>query len=341
MRSNGISSVVVAVLGAGLLTVSAPVAVADTDPGRPGFAVDDGVRISYVEYGPDADHAPTVVITGGFPVNSNVMEPEAVELARRGLHVVRYDFRGSGESDHPTGVDAYSMPALAGDLGAVIDATAAGHTVNIYGEAWGPYIASEYSHLRPGRISSIISAGVPSWDLGMAALKRQTLRAATDPNLLAPVAAQWAILAYQWGFNVPEIPELILSTGIPNALGNVLGDLVLGQLQKLHDDPASVDRYPTTAADAIAGINKYRWFVTHRMPYPPAYDYLDVPQVRVYQMTEDPYETELLLDGLADRTPDLRLYHLRGDHASFVLDPDIVAILLNGVQETIARTPQR
>ncbi|WP_081878432.1 alpha/beta fold hydrolase [Nocardia brasiliensis] len=337
--SRALRPLLAAVVALALLAVAAPAPGAAPDSGRPGFAEYHGVRVSYFEYGPDAEHAPTVVVTGGWPWDSSSVETQAEKLAARGLHVVRYDQRGSGRSDHPAGVDAYGLPELAGEFGAVIDAAAPGHTVNVFGEAWGPFIASEYTTVEPGRISAIISVGAPSLDLAFAALYRQTRRAVTEPSLLVPVAAQWAAISYFFGLAIPQIPELIIGTGVPTAIVNTITDLTVGQMDKIRNDPASVFHGPVTVPDTGAGINKYRWFVYHRLAHP-EHDYIDVPRLRLYQMSDDAVETDVLNEGLAERTPHLDKDTLPGDHGSYIAGPDAETIL-DGVRATIDQAPQR
>ncbi|WP_280403903.1 hypothetical protein [Nocardia brasiliensis] len=156
---------------------------------------------------------------------------------------------------------------------------------------------------------------------------------------LVPVAAQWAAISYFFGLAIPQIPELIIGTGVPTAIVNTITDLTLGQMDKIRNDPASVFHGPVTVPDTGAGINKYRWFVYHRLAHP-EHDYIDVPRLRLYQMSDDAVETDVLNEGLAERTPHLDKDTLPGDHGSYIAGPDAETIL-DGVRATIDQAPQR
>ncbi len=302
----------------------------DLTRSRPGFTSFDGVQVSYFEYGPSADAAPTIVMTGGWPGDSSNQEPFAQQLAAK-YHVVRYDQRGSGASDHPEGIDKYSLENLAGESGAVIDATAPGHPVHVYGEAWGPFIASEYAHLHPeGRVASLTSVGMPSVDLGQDALKRAMI----DPAKYPQVAPQLAVGSY-WAVLQPErAPEAVIGTGLPTIAINILSYATSGDWDALRN--SDLTREPTNAYDTSSGVNKYRALVRERVLFGSHYDYLPIPQERLFQLEGDWIETDLLVDGLEQRTPHLVKKYVPGSHFDFmdVSGDQIRAGLEQAISET-------
>ncbi|MGJ8515879.1 alpha/beta fold hydrolase [Carnimonas bestiolae] len=309
----------------------------DTLAGRHNFAKNGKQKISYFEYGPSAEEAPTVVITGGWPWDSSGFDNRSRLLAEMGLHVVRYDQRGSGASSHPHGVDAYSMPTLAEDLGAVLDATTPkDKKVYIFGEAWGPFIGCEYTNINPDRIASIISIGGPSLDVGFGTLIRLTKEAVNDHSLIEPVAKQWAALSYQFAISIPVLPELLFATGIPTVIVNLVTMAAADALDALIKDPLSVIDQPTNVHDTIYGINKYRWFIYNRFPHP-KYDYINVPLLKVFQLDDDFIETEILLDGLENQTPQLEVTHVSGNHLNF-MSGESGKIITAGIFDAIEKT---
>lgn len=76
----------------------------------------DGTKLYVKDWGsPDA---PPVVLVHGWPLDADMWEYQAVELAASGLRVITYDRRGFGRSDQPWG--GYDYDTLAGDLATVI-----------------------------------------------------------------------------------------------------------------------------------------------------------------------------------------------------------------------------
>jgi pimeloyl-ACP methyl ester carboxylesterase len=93
-----------------------------------------GLRLAVTEEGDPG--APTVLFVHGFPDNSSVWDGVAGRLAER-FHVVRYDVRGSGESEAPGGRTGYRLDRLAEDVVAVARATSPGRPVHLVGHDWG------------------------------------------------------------------------------------------------------------------------------------------------------------------------------------------------------------
>lgn len=310
------SSVTVATIAAAVLSTGVAIVHADTSqdsaPSRPGFTSFDGVQVSYFEYGPSADEAPTIVFTGGWPTDSSKNEPFAHQMAAK-YHVVRYDQRGAGASDHPTAIDKYSLENLAGEFGAVIDATAPGHPVHVFGEAWGAFIASEYAHLHPeGRVAPLTSVGAPSVDMWLNAMRRAAIDPAKYPQLAAQLAAlsYWAVLQPEWA------PETVIGTGLPTIGINIYTDVTNGDWDALRN--SDLTREPTNVYDTSAGVNKYRALVRDRVLYGSHYDYLPIPQVRLFQLDGDWIEADLAVDGLEQRTPHLVKQYVPGSHFQYM-----------------------
>jgi non-heme chloroperoxidase len=62
-----------------------------------------------------------VVMTHAWPLNADIWDHQAAQLAQAGFRVITYDRRGFGRSDQPTA--GYTFDVLADDLAAVIEQT--------------------------------------------------------------------------------------------------------------------------------------------------------------------------------------------------------------------------
>lgn len=297
MFATMLAAAVVASTGCATTAFAAP--VTEFAIGKPGFVSNDGVRVGYFEYGP-AD-GPVVLTTGGWPGDSSLVAPLAEALAERGMHVIRWDMRGAGATDHPTGSNAYSMEHLVADFDAIVERVAPSRPVHVVGEGWPAFIASQSANDHPGRIASISSVGFPALDLAGNALRRVPRE---KPQLIGQWAQQMAALTYLAGIQVPELPELAVRTGIPVAL--------LGIVARAMTDP-STPVPPTDPRDDVDGLQRYRQANWPHLTQP-TFDYVDVPVLQVFQMDDDFLETPILIDGLAERTPRLELHTLHGNH---------------------------
>lgn len=273
------------------------------------------VSISYFEYGNPEN--PTIIITGGWPWDSSVYDIVAKWLASDGFHVLRYDQRGSGKSGHPSDESMYSLPDLANELGALIDARAPGKPITVFGEAWAPFIGSEYACTYPGRIKSIVSIGAPSFDLSQNSLNKAMKGILTNPLSLPSVAKQMAALSYFFLLDVPIIPQYVFDSGIPTFLVNAITTLIDDPIRLFQEDPSFLKNSPTHKADYADGSYKYKWIVNNRMLKKPKWDYLPVENLKVFQMNQDVIEGPILINDLQDHTPNLNLTHLNGGHLTF------------------------
>lgn len=302
---------------------SSGAAQADTpDSGRPGFVEYQGFPVSFFEYGPDAGGGPTVLMTGGWPGDSSALAPIAEQLAANGFHVVRWDMHGAGRTSHDRRPGAYSMEGLAGEFEAVIDHTAAGRRVHIFGDGWGPFIGSQYNTTHPGRIASMSVIGFPSADLAGNALRRVPRE---KPELIGQWAAQLAVLSYLAGIEIPVLPDAAVRTGIPVQ--------VLGVLAKLMAPGMPDGAMQTNTDDDVDGLERYRQAMWPHLTEP-RYDYIDIPTLQVFYPTDDILETPVLIDGLEARTPHLDLRYVPGNHFS-VLGGDNARQILAAATESI------
>ncbi|WP_107655798.1 alpha/beta fold hydrolase [Nocardia suismassiliense] len=313
-----------ALLAVVALAVVGPAGSAQADPedsGRPGFVEYQGFPVSFFEYGPDGD-APTVMMTGDWPGDSSLMVPMAEQLAANGFHVVRWDMHGAGRTSHDRRPGAYSMENLAGELGAVLEQTAPGRRVHIFGDGWGPFIGSQYNTMHPGRIASMSVIGFPSADLAGNALRRVPRE---KPELTGQWAAQVAVLSYLAGIEIPVLPDAAVRTGIPVQLLGVMAALMAPEMPGggLH----------TNVDDDADGLERYRQAMWPHLTEP-QYDYIDIPVLQVFYPTDDFLETPVLIDGLESRTPHLDLRYVPGNHFS-VLSGDNARQILAAAMESM------
>ena len=88
-------------------------------PATTGYAERDGVKLHWELFG---DGEPTIVLPTWSIMDSRFWKAQVPYLARH-FRVVTFDGRGTGRSDRPTELAAYSHLEFAADTLAVLDAT--------------------------------------------------------------------------------------------------------------------------------------------------------------------------------------------------------------------------
>ncbi|WP_435064444.1 alpha/beta fold hydrolase [Halobaculum sp. EA56] len=101
----------------------------------------DGVAVAYEREGRDPAAAETVVLCEGLGYGRWMWNWQADALADE-YHVVRWDNRGTGESDVPEG--PYTIDRMAGDLEAVLDDAGVGEA-HVVGASMGGMVAQRYA----------------------------------------------------------------------------------------------------------------------------------------------------------------------------------------------------
>lgn len=208
----------------------------------------DGVQLAGWASGDPA--RPPVLLVHGYPDTHAVWDVVEAELARH-WHVLRYDARGSGESERPSTKAAYALPALAGDTRAVVRAAGVDGKVHVVGHDWGSITGWEAvtSPDAADWIASYTTISGPCLD-HVAAWTRDRLRRPT-PTRVAPVLRQQAKSWYLGMFQVPVLPEL--------AWKRALGPRWDKRLQRTEGlGPNETHVSITLTEDALAGLNMYR-----------------------------------------------------------------------------------
>jgi pimeloyl-ACP methyl ester carboxylesterase len=108
-----------------------------------------------------------VLLLHGFPDTGRVWRNQVTALAGAGYRVIVPDLRGYGRSDKPSGVDAYSMGSLLGDVLALLDDQRL-ERAHVVGHDWGAAIAWALGSLVPERVDHLValSVGHPSSFIG-------------------------------------------------------------------------------------------------------------------------------------------------------------------------------
>jgi pimeloyl-ACP methyl ester carboxylesterase len=111
----------------------------------------NGIRIRYEERGAGRP----LVLAHGFGVSLEMWEPQLLPLSQ-GYRLITWDARGHGGSSAPAEPEAYSMPALAADLRALLEALGAIEGAVIGGMSFGGQIALQYAADYPGDTHALL-----------------------------------------------------------------------------------------------------------------------------------------------------------------------------------------
>jgi pimeloyl-ACP methyl ester carboxylesterase len=228
----------------------------------------DGIRLAVYEYGPA--NAPTIVLVHGYPDTAAVWDQIVARLASQ-FHVVTYDTRGAGGSDHPLLTGSYALPLLSDDLNAVLDAAAPGQRVHLVGHDWGSIQTWESvaKTSMTGKIASFTSISGPSMDLLSHWLQRSLLNPAEWLDLVQQAVASSYI-------PLVELPQSSFSR-----------DQLLNFLIFIQGDKKRV----INPRDSSAGANLYRASIPWRV-LSPTYDRVPLQNIQLIVPTRDAFVKE-------------------------------------------------
>lgn len=119
----------------------------------------DGAGIEYQVTGAGQP----VILLHGFPDSGRLWRHQVPVLADAGFQVIVPDLRGYGRSDKPLDASSYSLPALAGDVLAVLT-DAGAQRAHVVGHDWGAALGWLLASLAPDRVDHLaaLSVGHPA-----------------------------------------------------------------------------------------------------------------------------------------------------------------------------------
>jgi len=133
------------------------------------FTTGDGCRIAYRQEG--AEGRPVLMLSNSIATNLHMWDGQVAEWARS-FQVLRYDFRGHGESDSPVG--AYSLDRLGRDVLELLDSLQI-ERVNFCGLSLGGFVGQWLGVRAPERIERLILSNTASY-LGPASYFDEQIR---------------------------------------------------------------------------------------------------------------------------------------------------------------------
>ena len=123
------------------------------------------IRLATEAFG-DPNDPPVLLVMGATASMLGWPDAFCAALAGRGLHVIRFDHRDTGQSTTaPPGEATYAVEDLAGDVIAILDAYGI-DKANLAGMSLGGYIAQMLAVARPERVASLtlIASEPLGWD---------------------------------------------------------------------------------------------------------------------------------------------------------------------------------
>lgn len=152
----------------------------------------NGIRLHWVEQG----QGPVILLLHGFPEFWYSWRHQIDPLAAAGFRVVAPDMRGYNLSAKPGDIDEYRIDCLTSDIAALINRVSPSGKVVLVGHDWGGLVAWYTAMAHPDLLDRLVIFNCPH-PLGFSrALHR-----------LSQKRRAW----YQFAFQIPLLPELLLS----------------------------------------------------------------------------------------------------------------------------------
>ncbi len=155
----------------------------------------NGISLHVVENG----SGPMVIMLHGWPEFWYSWKHALSQLSGQ-YHVVAPDMRGYNLSDKPEGISPYSLKNLVNDVLGLIDHFGVDQ-VHLVGHDWGGIVAWQFAIQHPDRIKDLVILNCPHPEAFRQALKKD----------IRQRMKSWYMLFFQ----VPALPEFILSSSLP------------------------------------------------------------------------------------------------------------------------------
>jgi pimeloyl-ACP methyl ester carboxylesterase len=168
------------------------------------------------------------------------------ELEAR-YRVVRYDARGIGRSDVPDG--PYSIPMMAADAAAVLDAAGVTEPAHVFGCSLGGIVAQEFAFTYPERLRTLTLCCTHPAGTEAEWPDESVMKMLTERNEMEPEAAMRAAIPIAYADGTP--PEVVeedikLRLEIPTSGPGYMNQLTAGL-----GYPGTFSRLPTVKVPAL------------------------------------------------------------------------------------------
>ncbi|TVT28244.1 alpha/beta hydrolase [Salinicoccus cyprini] len=155
----------------------------------------NGIQLHVAVSGPEDGEL--VVLLHGFPEFWFSWRKQIRVLAGAGYRVVAPDQRGYNKSDKPEGKNAYSINKLEQDIAGLIEYYGYDNAA-VIGHDWGGGVAWQLAGTHPEKVNRLVVLNMP--------------HPAAFPKVLAKTPSQGLRSSYMLFFQIPMLPEKIMSS---------------------------------------------------------------------------------------------------------------------------------
>ena len=184
----------------------------------------------------------------GFPELGYSWRDQLPALAALGYRAWAPDLRGYGETDRPSEMSDYALPQLMEDVAQLIDASGA-ESVVLIAHDWGAIVAWYFAMREIRELEGLVIMNVP------------------HPGVLSSQSFSFRQLRRSWYiffFQIPWLPEFLLSLGRAKAIGDVFVNNAINK-ERFPRDVLNTYRNAASQPGALrAMVNYYRALVRGR-----------------------------------------------------------------------------
>ena len=160
------------------------------------YIENQGAKIYWEEQGTGEP----LVLVMGLASTLDMWHRTAPEMAKR-FRTILIDNRGVGRSDVP--MPPYSIPTMASDVAAVIDAAGI-DKAHIFGISMGGMIAQEFTLIYPERVRSLILGCTNFGGRQVKPAAPKVLEILRSRGMMSPEEAAWAMVPFTYDASTPR-----------------------------------------------------------------------------------------------------------------------------------------